>query len=125
MWDAKDRERTDRACGCDDTMASVECTKGYSDYFFMTVYGEPDTASRQSTKRPLEPIFVHDCLEMFGLEAQTKQKWKWKKSDGVMKAEESLYGPSDSASDRIITVNAPRRPIWQHVELIGIIRIVE
>jgi hypothetical protein len=92
----------------DDIMALVECAKGYSDYFFVTVYGRPDTASSQYTKRPLESILVHDCLEIFGLEAPTKQRWKWKKSDGVMEAEETLYGPSDSAPERIMPVNAPR-----------------
>lgn len=92
----------------DDILALVECAKGYPDYFFVTVYGDADSSASKSTERPLESILVHICLEEFGLQAPKKQKWKWKKSTGVMEAEETLYGPSDSPPERVIPKNAPR-----------------
>ena len=92
----------------DDILALVECAKGYPDYFFVTVYGDAGSIASKSTERPLESILVHVCLEEFGLQAPTKQKWKWKKSAGVMEAEETLYGPSDSPPERVIPKNAPR-----------------
>lgn len=91
-----------------DILALVECTKGYENYFFVTVY-ENQQGTRWTTKRPVEDSLVHQNLEYFGLRDPQLQKWKFKPSKGVSEPEETLYGPSGQVNSPIKPLNAPRR----------------
>jgi hypothetical protein len=95
----------------DDIRALIECARGYPDYFFITVYGNPTSEYRNTTKRPVESTMVHYYLEYFRLSDPHTRKWKWKKSNGVNESEETLFGPSGEPIPRITPLNAPRKLI--------------
>lgn len=61
------------------------------------------------TPRPVEAIAVHDTLVYFGMPEPIKARWLVKKSQGVLEACETVYGPSECPPKFVVPLHSPRR----------------
>lgn len=61
------------------------------------------------TPRPVEAIAVHDTLVYFGMPEPIKARWLVKKSQGVLEAGETVYGPSQCPPKLVVPRLSPGR----------------
>ena len=98
--------------GFPDNHYLVESCSVHPDCFFVTHINaqeaDQDNNQDEMTARPVEAIAVHDTLEYFGMADPLGVKWKVKKSQGVMEAGETLYGPSENPPKHVVPRLSPR-----------------
>ena len=86
----------------------VESCSQHPTFFFVS-HITNDERPDMMTTRPVEAIAVHDKLVYFGMPEPLKANWRSKKSQGVMEACESVYGPSESPPKLVVPRLSPRR----------------
>lgn len=98
--------------GSPDNHYLVESCSVHPDCFFVTHINaqkaDQDINQDEMTARPVEAFAVHDTLEYFGMADPLGVKWKVKKSQGVMEAGETLYGPSENPPKHVVPRLSPR-----------------
>jgi len=98
--------------GFPDNHYLVESCLVHPDCFFVTHINaqgdDKDFNQDEMTARPVEAIAVHDTLEYFGMAEPLNVKWGVKKSQGVMEAGETLYGPSENPPKHVTPRLSPR-----------------
>lgn len=93
--------------GAKDNHYLVESCSEYPEYFFITHVTSSDSQD-EITPRPVEAIMVHEVLICFGMPAPLSVVWLVHKSNGVMEAGETLYGPSENPPKSVVPRLSPR-----------------
>jgi len=100
-----------------DVLASVEWSKRFPAFFFVTVFdgAEKPRSGFSYSPRPIEGITVHSYLQHYGISDPKKGNWRFSESDGVSYAGESLCHPPYWEVDRIVPQLSPRKLIGETV----------
>jgi len=85
----------------------VESCSQYPEFFFITHLPSSDGPD-EMTSRPVEAVIVHETLIYYGMQDPCNVKWLVKKSNGVMEAGETLYGPSENPPKSVVPRLSPR-----------------
>ena len=94
--------------GAVDNHYLVESCSEWPNFFFVTHITNEDGPD-EMTARPVEAMAVHDNLIYYGMPDPLNVEWLVKKSNGVMEAGETLYGPSDPPPKHVMPRLSPRR----------------
>ena len=96
-----------------DVLASVEWSKRFPAFFFVTVFdgAEEGQPGYSYSPRPIEGVAVDAYLKHYGISDPKTGNWRFSKSDGVTYAGESLCLPSYCDVDKIIPQLFPRKII--------------